>query len=296
MFRGIISLMLLANLTTGSALPVDSHVSVYDNSELLEVNQIPQKSYSDIEPVIDAKSALVMDLDTGIILYEKDARDRLPMASLTKIMTAVLILEHYSLYDVVTVEENYGNLSENEVGVRIWLRQYEKLTVGDLLTALLVRSAGDAALALAVHHSGSVEAFVEEMNEKAKVLNLGDTNFVNPIGLDADGHYSTSYDLAILTKYALRFPAFRYIVKQRSATIKSTDGRLSHSFETTNYLLGSYLNVLGVKTGTTDAAGASLINLANENGHEVISVLLNSPNRFQENKSLIDWTYRTYDW
>ncbi|MBU0727414.1 D-alanyl-D-alanine carboxypeptidase [Patescibacteria group bacterium] len=297
MFRSLVSLLLLANMTAGTMVSTNDVISSYNNVDFLEVSPIPQKYYGDIQPVIEAKSALIMDLDSGIILYEKDAYVPLPMASLTKIMTAILILESHNLSEVVTIDENYGAMPESETGVKIWLRNGEKITVGNLLIGLLVPSGGDAALALAKYHSGSVETFVNDMNERARMLNLKNTHFMNPIGLDADEHYSSVFDLALLTKHALNFPSFRNIVRMKSATIASTNDKIKHSFETTNWLLGSYLDIQGVKTGTTDEAGASLINLArNDYGHEIISVLLNSPNRFQENKSLIDWTFRTYNW
>ena len=291
------SILLLANLTATPIASVTDYESDFDPVSLLEVNRVPIKSNDTIQPKIEAKAAIAMDLDSGIILYEKNIREELPMASLTKIMTAILILESHDLSEVVTIEENYGNLKEDDVGVRIWLRMHEKITVENLLISLLVRSAGDSALALATHHSGSVEAFVDEMNERANELNLKQTHFINPIGLDADGHYSSAYDLAILTKFALRLPTFRSIVKIKRATVKSTNGKISHGFNSTNYLLNSYLDIQGVKTGTTDAAGASLINLArNDYGREIITVLLNSPDRFQENKSMIDWVFRSYSW
>ncbi len=297
MFRSLISLLLLANLSAGTMVPVQTPESNFDPVSLLSVNRVPVKKNSAIQPEIEAKSAIAMDLDSGVILYEKNIREQLPMASLTKIMTAILILESHDLSEVVTIEENYGNLKEDEVGVRIWLRQYEKITVENLLISLLVRSAGDSALALATYHSGSVEAFIDEMNAKAKILNLKDTHFLNPIGLDADGHYSSAYDLSILTKYALRKQTFRNIVKIKKATVKSTNGKIAHEFNSTNYLLNSYLDIQGVKTGTTDEAGESLINLARNNyGYEIITVLLNSPDRFQENKSMIDWVFRSYQW
>lgn len=296
MFRSLIGLLLLANISAGS-MPVVDSISDFDPVSLLYVNPVPVMSNNTIQPQIEAKSAIAMDLDSGVILFEKNMREQLPMASLTKIMAAILILESHDLSEVVTVEDNYGNLKADEVGVRIWLRQYEKMTVENLLISLLVRSAGDSALALATYHSGSVEAFVDEMNERAKILNLKDTHFINPIGLDADGHYSSAYDLAILTKYALRFPSFRNIVKIKKATVRSTNNKVKHEFNSTNYLLNSYLDIQGVKTGTTDGAGACLINLArNENGREILTVLLNSPDRFQENKGMIDWVFRSHRW
>lgn len=278
---------------SGGVINDISSLEPFDETSLLELSPIPTLKHEALEPDIQAKAALIMDYDTGLLLYKKNIHEALPMASLTKIMTAILILEDHDLSEVVTVESDFAELE----GVRIWLMQGERIRVGDLLKALLVRSAGDATITLAEHHSGTVEDFVKAMNKRAKELNLVHTHFSNPIGLDADGHYSSAFDLAILSKYALHFPAFRAIVRLDEATISSVDNKFHHAFESTNYLLNSYLDIQGVKTGTTDGAGESLINLArDERGHEVIAVLLNSPSRFQENKSMIDWAFRSYEW
>ena len=293
MFRSLFGLIILASLNSGVDLGTPATVESFDETSLLELSPLPALKDETLAPDIEAKAGLIMDYDTGVILYEKNIHERLPMASLTKIMTAIIILENHDLDEVVKVDVDLNQ----EVGVRIWLRQYEKVRVGDLLKALLIPSAGDAAIALAAFHSGSVEAFVDEMNQRAKTLNLSDTHFANPIGLDEEGHYSSAFDLAILSKFALRMPTFRNIVRQKEASIESVDGKFTHSFESTNFLLNSYLDILGVKTGTTDAAGESLINLArSESGREVIAVVLNSPKRFQENKSMIDWAFRSYRW
>jgi serine-type D-Ala-D-Ala carboxypeptidase (penicillin-binding protein 5/6) len=298
MLRSLISLLLLANLNAGTLLPgMTDTQSSFTDTDLLEVNHVPVKDHNAIQPEIEAKSALVMDVGSGAVLFEKDSHKQMSMASLTKIMTALLILESHDLDEVVTVDENYAAMGEDKIGVKIWLKKGEKMTVGNLLIALLVRSAGDAALTLAKYHSGSVEEFVNDMNEKAQILNLKNTHFTNPIGMDNDDHYSSAFDLAILTKCALRFPAFRNIIKMKEAEITSMDGLTKHSFETTNYLLYSYLDIEGVKTGTTDTAGESVINLARSpDGHEIIAIVLNSPDRFQENKSIIDWVFRSYTW
>lgn len=296
MLRSLLTLLIIASLQTGTALPAVSMDS-FKEADLLAVNHIPTKKQEAGQPAIEARSALVIDLDSGLVLYEKNARQPVPMASLTKIMTAVLIMENHNLNEVVTVDENYAAMTEDEIGVKIWLRRGERITVGSLLIGLLVRSGGDAALALAKYHSGSVEAFVDEMNQRARSLRLLHTHFKNPIGIDGDGHYSSAFDLAILTKHALRFPYFRSVVRLRQATITSTNELTKHDFKSTNQLLDSYLNILGVKTGTTDEAGESVINLARgPNGQKILAILLNSPDRFQENKGLIDWTFRSYKW
>ncbi|MDH5596688.1 MAG: D-alanyl-D-alanine carboxypeptidase [Candidatus Peregrinibacteria bacterium] len=295
MLRSLIGLILLASVSSDPLFEGQYRASVDDFQpmELLELSPIPRLKSSAIAPDIGAKAAILMDYDTGLVLYKKNSDEQMAMASLTKIMTAIIILENHALDEVVTVGSNFSGIE----GVKIWIRQYEQLYVEDLLKALLIRSAGDAAMALAEYHSGSVEAFVEEMNERARTLNLTDTHFENPIGLDADDHYSTAFDLAILSKHALHMSAFRSIVGMEEARIESVDRKIDHYFKTTNKLLGSYLNILGVKTGTTYAAGESLINLArNEAGREVIAVLLNSPDRFQENKSMIDWAFRSHEW
>lgn len=294
MFRALLILLLIATFSAPQPAPFsDTSATAFNPVDLLQASPIPVLKHEAIEPDIKAKAGLIMDYDTSLILYAKNMDTPLPMASLTKIMTAVLILDHHDPSEVVTVQSNFGTVE----GVKISLQKGEKLTVDDLLKALLIPSAGDAAMALAEFHSGTVEKFVAQMNERAHSLNLFHTHFINPIGLDADNHYSSAYDLAVLTKYALHFKEFRNIVKLKSASITSIDSGMVRTLSSTNYLLGSYLDILGVKTGTTDAAGESLINLAqNDGGHRVIAVLLNSPDRFQENKSMIDWAFRSFEW
>lgn len=302
MFRSLILMLAFLGLNAdGRSYASNASVNfesapLFQEIELLAVYPIPRKKEEAVAPVINSKSALLLDVNSGVTLYEKNQYEKLPMASLTKIMTAVVILESHELDEVVTVEENFSNYGE--VGVRMWLQQYEKMTVENLLTALLVRSAGDAAVALAQYHSGSVDDFVVEMNERAKALNLINTHFTNPIGLDNIDHYSTAHDLSVLTQYALRNSDFRRMVQIDRITVASTDGEIKHTLDSTNYLLNSYLDIRGVKTGTTEGAGESLINLAYhpDGKGEVISILLDSPERFQESKRLIDWSFRNYIW
>jgi len=297
MFRSLISLLILAGLNT-SPLSTNSTASEFDMATLLNIKPIPITQEAKTEPLIGAKAALVMDVDTGIILYQKNAKQQLPIASLTKIMTATLILESHALNEVVTVKNNFYNFKEDEIGVTMGLKKDEKITIENLLTGLLVRSGGDAAITLAEYHSGSIEAFVVAMNEKAKILNLTNTNFTNPIGLDHPKHYSNTFDLAILTKFALRNKDFRRIVNMPTATAISTNGQTTHQLNATNQLLlNNDIDVRGVKTGTTDGAGESLINLAySKAGKQVIVVLLNSPARFTESKKLITWSFDNFVW
>lgn len=297
MLRSLISLLIIAGLNT-APLSAISTTDNFDINVLLNVRAIPVQTNINNKIQASAKAALLMDLDTGIILYEKNGYESLPMASLTKIMTAILILDSHKLNEIVTVKDNFGNMTEDELGTRVWLRQYEKITIENLLIALLVPSGGDAALALAKYHSGSIDVFVKEMNQKAQMLNLQNTNFTNPIGLDNTNHYASAYDLTLLTKYALRNSDFRRIVRMPNATITSVDGKIKHSFDGTDSLLkDNSIDVRGVKTGTTVGAGQSLINLAhNTNGKEVIVVLLNSPDRFTESKKLINLVFNNFLW
>lgn len=294
MFRSFLTFLLLVSVNASSPEAVTPSAS-FDPFFIIEVARIPSKKPEAVGPVIQAKAAMIMDVNSGLVLYEKNAQTPLPMASLAKIMTALLILENHTLDEIVTISDSYSSLQ----GTKIGLIKGEKITVGDLLVGLLVRSGGDAAMALAEVHSGSVEKFIEAMNERARDFNLRHTQFKNPVGLDEEGQYSTAYDLALLAKYAMRNPVFRAIVVLPQAEIFSVDGRFRHVFQSTNKLLGSYLNVLGVKTGTTEAAGESIINLARHPtlpDQEIMVVLLNSPSRFQESKSLFDWSFRNYLW
>lgn len=291
MFRSIVSLLFLANLG-GIGMEEASVSDNFDVQSLIQTNPIPDLKAGRLAPDIKAAAAILIDNGTGLTLYEKNSDLPMPMASLTKIMTALLILENHSLDEIVTVRENFSAVE----GVKIGLHKNEKIAVGELMKALLIRSAGDAAMALGEFHSGSVEAFVEQMNERAQTLNLTQTHFQNPIGLDAPDHYSSAHDLAILARYAMRMDIFRNIVRQKQATATSLDG-FSYNLVSTNLLLNSYLDVLGVKTGTTDEAGESVINMArNDEGHEVLAVILDSPDRFQESKSMLDWAFRSHFW
>lgn len=304
MWSTFLSLLLLTNLPTalsgelvGGELVEPSRPLVapaFSGIDLLKVTPVPAKKEQALKPIIKAKSALLMDLNSGTILFDQNAYEALPMASLTKIMTAVVILERHDLTDVITIKDNYGDID----GARVGFLHGEKFTVSDVLTAMLVRSANDAAMVLAAYDSGNVTAFVDVMNRKAVELHLKNTHFKNPVGFDDPDQYSSAYDLAILTKHALHSPVFRRIVSQDSGEIKALNSESPRRFQSTNMLLGSFLDIEGVKTGTTENAGNCLINLARhpQSRHEVLAILLNSPNRFQENKAMINWAFQNYAW
>ncbi len=279
------------------------HTMPWNENVLLEATAVPTKKEQNIAPVINAKAALVVDLKNGFILYEKNIHESLPIASLTKLMTTTIVLEENSLDEIATISD-YTASTE---GKKTWLASGEKITVENLLFAALIDSANDAAVALAEHNAGSVEAFVEKMNKKATDLGLLSTSFTNPTGLDENnpgddpehprGNYSSAYDLALLGRYAYGKSFVRRAVSKKELEVASTNEAIQHKLTNTNQLLDSYLKVLGLKTGTTDLAGECLITvIQNDQGNDILTVVLNSPSRFNETKLLADWTFRTYTW
>lgn len=246
------------------------------------------------EPSIGATSAIVMDAETGKILFAKNSEEDLAMASITKIMTALVVLRFATdLNETFVVSENAVQTN----GSRMYLMVEEQMSVGNLLKGMLIGSANDAAIVLAEGMLGSEVKFVEEMNKYARELSLKDTHFTNVYGADDPKHYSNAEDLARLAGYALQNETFRAIVGTAQITVADVSGKFNHKLQNTNKLVGKYLNVIGVKTGTTAEAGASLVAAAvGESGQTVVTVLLNSPERFNEGKALLDWALKAYTW
>ena len=223
------------------------------------------------EPYIPARAAYLLDTSTGEVLYEKNADEELPMASTTKIMTAIVVLEHASLTESAVVSERASSTGESSA----WLEKGEVLTVDQLLHALMVQSANDSAIALAEHVAGSVEAFVEMMNEKCTELGAFHTRFANPHGLDQSGHYTTARDLALISSYAMRNPVFRELVVADGYQIPWPGHPYPRVLENHNKFLKLYPYANGIKTGYTDGAGKCLVASATRDGRELISVILN---------------------
>ncbi len=228
-------------------------------------------------PPVTAEAYLVQNAGTGEVLASRNPTERLPMASITKLMTTLVTLEHARLNDVVTVTRGAAAVGESSID----LRPGERLTVADLLRAALIQSANDAANALAAHvGGGSVARFVELMNEKAAALGLADTHFANPDGLDAPGHYSSARDLTKLARVAMRKPFVRATVSQVTATAA---GR---SLTTWNDLLSTFPNLIGVKTGHTNDAGWSEVAAARGQGVTIYATLLGGASREGRNADL----------
>lgn len=217
------------------------------------------------------------------VLWEKAPDKRLPPASLTKIMTALLVLEHYRPQQVATV----SRAASAETGSRIGLRRGERMSVEDLLAATLIQSANDACHVLADHVSGSEASFVALMNRRAKEWGLRDTHFTNACGHDHPAHYSSARDLGVLAERAMALPVFAQLVPVAARDVITADGRRFH-LETHNALIGRYEGAQGVKTGFTQHAGKCLVALARRDGREILLVLLNAPNRWWDAVDILD--------
>lgn len=241
-------------------------------------------------PDTTANSVYIIDADSMIVLYEKNPNLRLFPASTTKIMTALVALENYPLNQVLTVPD------KKIAGSVIYLKSGERLTVENLLYGMLIASGNDAAYVLSENFPGGTSAFVEEMNQKARQLNLLDTHFTNPVGYDENSHYSTAKDLALLAIYTLRNPFFAKVVSTRSTIISDVSGEIKHSLKNTNDLVGKVEGVKGVKTGSTEKAGECLVALIERNSQIIITSVLGSKNRLEETKLLSNWVFDNYLW
>jgi serine-type D-Ala-D-Ala carboxypeptidase (penicillin-binding protein 5/6) len=230
-----------------------------------------------VDPPSSSARAVLVATGAGEVLYERNAERELPMASITKLMTAIVVLERKRPGDLMTVRETAAAVGESSVHLRVG----EKLRVRDLLAAALIQSANDAAFALAAGTAGDVSDFVRLMNAKARRLGLTHTHFVRPDGLDVPGHYSSARDVLKLARVAMRKPLVRRLVAMRSATIAG--GRSLFSW---NDLLGRYPGLIGVKTGHTNAAGWCEVAAARRDGVTIYTVVLGSPSRAQRNADL----------
>ncbi|HBQ63526.1 MAG TPA: D-alanyl-D-alanine carboxypeptidase [Clostridiales bacterium] len=238
--------------------------------------------------IMESQAAILVERSTGRVLYEKNADVKMSIASTTKIMTAVVVLERGTLSDSVTISARASQVWGSEIK----LKAGEKLPLEELLYGLLLESGNDAAIALAEHIGGSVEAFVELMNDKAAEIGAADTHFANPHGLDALEHYSTARDMALIARYALNDSVFARIVSTREKHI--TGGRYLGN---TNELLSTLAGADGIKTGYTSGAGRCLVASATRNGLGLITVVLNSPTREKRalgSKKMLEWGFQNY--
>ena len=243
-------------------------------------------SPSDKLPNLTARSAVVLDAATGMVIYSRDMDARRYPASTTKIMTLIVALEQGNLDDIVTVSKNAAGME----GSTLWLEPGDKVPLGELLYGMMMSSGNDATIAVAEHIAGSVPAFVRMMNEKAESIGANDTHFVNPNGLPDEKHYSTAHDLALIAAYGYRLPKFEEIVSTRETTfpwVKDDTRRLRNE----NQMLWLYEGGNGVKTGYTDAAGRCLVSGAKEKGLQLVAVVLDSVYMWNDSIALLDYGF-----
>lgn len=271
MRRGIFLCWALWLLLTGAAVP-------------------PGAAAGEEPPQVSAQAAALIDVASGRILYEKNADQRMRIASLTKIMTAIVAIERGNLDDMVVVGPN----AYRKEGSSIYLELGEKMRLEDLLYGLMLRSGNDAAVAIAEHIGGSVEGFAYLMNEKARKLGLRNTHFVNPHGLDEEGHYSTARDMAVLTAYALKNETFRRIVATKVHRAPWPGQPWDRIWHNKNKLLHLYEGADGVKTGYTKLAKRCLVASATRDGRQLAAVVLNAPDDWNDTAALLTYGFTRF--
>ncbi len=289
----LLSLVILSCSLFCSAATVSTEFEGANLNEPLEEN-LQANAPIGTKLNINAKSAILIEYNTGKVLYESNSEQKLAPASITKIMSLILVMEaieqgSLALSDTVTASEHAASLG----GSQIWLEAGEVMTVGDLLKAVIIASANDATVALAEAVAGSEETFVAKMNQKAKELGLKDTNFVNSYGLDAEGHLTTAHDVAIMSKELMKYSLVRNYTETAIDSLRGGELELVN----TNKLIRYYDGCFGLKTGTTSAAGSCLSAIAERDGLTIIAVVLGAPtskDRFSGAQKLLDYGFANY--
>ncbi|OGE80400.1 MAG: hypothetical protein A2660_01760 [Candidatus Doudnabacteria bacterium RIFCSPHIGHO2_01_FULL_45_18] len=236
------------------------------------------------QPALTAKASVAFDLDSGTILYAKSLDELLPIASLTKLLTALVVVENADSDDEVTIA-NAAEFTEGEI-----------ISVDNLLKAMLIASSNEAAMVLANFVAGSQENFSVLMNKKAEQMGLAATHFSTPVGWDIGDNYSNAWDLIKITQEFLKNSKLRQIVATKEITITSSDGKLIHQLRNTNNLLHDNPNVVGIKTGFTAQAKGNLIVLINHSDSQILTIVLGSDNREDDTQKLLDWAFQAYKW
>ena len=264
-----------------------------ENFEYLSDLSTIQSSNSEniTEPTINSRAAIVYERSSGKILYGKEENEKRKMASTTKIMTAIVVLENTNLDDIVTISSKAAGTG----GSRLGLHKDDKISIQDLLYGLLLCSGNDAAVALAEHVSGDLSNFANMMNSKATSLGLSSTHFVTPHGLDDDNHYTTAYELALITNYALKNDVFANLVKTKTYTISINNH--PKTLSNTNELLGNLDGVYGVKTGFTNGANRCLVTAVKRDNMDIICIVLGADtkkDRTKDSINLINYSFNNF--
>jgi len=250
----------------------------------------PQNVTGASAPWVNAEQIAVVDDLSGELIYGRNEHERTPMASVTKIATAIVALEHGNLQDIVRVNYDPNELYDSTA---MGCNPGEWYTLEDLLYGLMLPSGNDAALAIANHIAGSKDAFVALMNEKVRELGLNDTHFVNPHGLDEAGHYSSAYDMAMLARYAMKNPDFR---KLASAKLWDVRGSKSYRIFNLNRFLWNYEGADGVKIGYTEGAGRTTVASASRGGHRVYVSFMHGGDIVKDVVPLFDYVFKNFEW
>lgn len=255
----------------------------------------PRLRRETLGPALRAHAFIALDLGSGAILTEQEPSAVRPVASLAKILTALTAARGAELDDVVTVSPRAVAAGRRGADMRLVVG--EKISVRDLLAGLLIPSANDAAVALAEHLAGSERAFADRMSSMARTLGLARTRVENATGFDDIAQFSSAYDVALLLAEAWRDPVLGLFLRAEEMDVTSVDGRYRHHLRTTNRLLGLRSDILGGKTGFTDAAGENLaVTAESPDGHPIAAVVLHSPDRFVDMENLLNWTFWAYQW
>lgn len=252
----------------------------------------PIITFADAKPVISGHNAIVIERNSNRILYEKKGFEKAYIASTTKIMTCIIAIENNDLKSIVKISKKAAQTGGSDVG----LKENDEIVLSELLYGLMLRSGNDAAVAIAEHTAGNIEEFAKLMNKKANELGTFSTNFVTPHGLDTDNHYSTAYDLAIITNYALKNETFKEIVSTTYHTMTFLNGK-TKELKNTNPLLFSYPGTTGVKTGYTGLANRCLVVSTKQNDMELIAVTLGEPSsklRISDTSKLLNYCFENY--
>lgn len=295
MKKRIISLIILLIICTSNIIIfADDEIEEYnkkiDNNEINKT--IETSANLNDEPKINSRSAVVIDRKSKNIIYGKNENVKKAMASTTKIMTAMVVIQNTNLNNIVEISKKAAGTG----GSRLGLKAGDKITVKDLLYGLLLRSGNDCAVALAEYVAGSVQEFSNLMNQNAQMLGLNNTHFVTPHGLDEEEHYTTAYELAVLTDYALKNEIFAQIVNTKSYTININGN--AKTLNNTNELLGNLNGVYGVKTGFTNGAGRCLVTSIKRGNLDIICVVLGADtkkDRTRDSAKLIEYTFNKYE-
>jgi D-alanyl-D-alanine carboxypeptidase len=259
-----------------------------------ENSYLPARDFNVPEPVLEAKAAALFDVQSGRFLYSKNINRRLPIASITKLMSAIVVLENLNLNEIFTVPPEDINVDGN--GADFY--ENEQLRGTDLFKIMLIKSSNDAALAFATAAQKAGIDFVAEMNEKAQAIGMFNTKFADPAGLADQDAFSTASDLVKLMRYAGEYDLLSQALKTKSMTVTSADGKTTHRLVSTNQLLGRMQEAIMGKTGYTDGAlGTIVLEAEANNGRDtVIGIILGSNDRFGEAEKLIRWGESAYRW